>query len=102
MLWGLGTVNCKTMSLVMRGKPDEVAQKNELKKEEKEQQEELDSYGEKTSEFTKARSDTLDKINMEVNGPSGGSGGFFCSSNTLTCLQYKYVACDDLKPDVLA
>ena len=40
----MGTFTCKIMLLVMSTQADEVAQKNELKKEEKELQEELDSY----------------------------------------------------------
>ena len=90
------------MLLVMSTQADEVAQKNELKKEEKELQEELDSYEEKISEFTRARSDTLNKINMEVNVHPGVRGGFVAPATPgpLKKPAIKYVACDDLKLDV--
>ena len=67
-------------------------------------QEELDSYKEKISELTRARSDLLDKINMEVNGPPGESGGFVAPATPwpLSEPPIKYMARDDSKQDVLA
>ena len=91
------------MLLVMSTQADEVAQKNELKKEEKELQEELDSYEYNIFEFTRARSDTLNKINMEVKVHPGVREGFVAPTTPgpLRKPAIKCVAHVELKLDVL-
>ena len=87
------------MAQVMLTDAEDVSHKSLLEQETKEFESELESYEEKLHEFARSKSETIDRIDKEVN--KGEGFAIPTTPRPATEQVSKYVARDDLRPNIL-